>query len=226
MNCLPGSPREIVHVRVLSSPHRCRAGARQLLSELGAQVLGAGAGQLVISRSESGQPVVRAATGQLWVSVSYGPGVLAVAASLAGPVGIDIEGPARPGMIGLAERWFDAAEARWLHGQPAAEQGRAFLLLWTAKEAIGKALGAGLRGGGLRRLVPLPPVTDGSLQALPDGGRLAHPQLRAPLVLAIATGPGCGPVTAIALREDADHVALARSTARSRTSLPVVVRGN
>lgn len=225
MTGLPGSALETVHAWVLPSPGRGRERSRQLLAELGARLLGAAASQLEVCRSESGQPVVRTTAGQLWVSVSHGPDVLAVAASLAGPVGIDIEGPARPGMVRLADRWFDAAEAQWLRDQPAAERAQAFLLLWTAKEAIGKALGAGLRGGGLRRPVPLPPVTDGSLRKLPGGGRLAHPQLRAPLALAIATGPDSGPVSGIALHEG-DHVALARSTARSRTSLPVVVRGN
>ncbi len=216
---------ETVHVRVLRSTPRSRPSARQSLAELGAQVLGAQPSELAVSRTESGQPVIQAATGQVWVSVSHGPGVLALAASRAGPVGLDIEGPARPGMLRLADRWFDAAAAQWLRGQPAAEQSQAFLLLWTAKEALGKALGTGLRGGGLRRPVPLPPVADGSLQALPDGGLLAYPALRAPLVLAIATGPGSGPVSVIALRED-HHAEPARSTARSRTSLPVVVRGN
>ena len=32
----------------------------------------------------------------------------------------------------------------------------AFLRLWTAKEAVGKALGQGLRNAGLRRRMPLP----------------------------------------------------------------------
>lgn len=51
-------------------------------------------------------------------------------------------------------------------------------------------------------------------------------QLRAQLALAIATGPDSRPVSGIALHDEGGHVALARNTARSRTSLPVVVRGN
>jgi 4'-phosphopantetheinyl transferase len=137
-------------------------------------------------------------------------------------------------VVRLADRWFDPAEAAWLRDQPADARPAAFLLLWTAKEALGKALGTGLRGGGLRRRVPLPPVTDGSFGALPDGLWLAHPAVTAPLVLAVAAGT---PVSAVLLHPaaalvgaDAAHGAapdpLARSTARSRTSLPVVVRGN
>lgn len=211
---------------MLSWPQRSRDGVERLLAEAGARVLGADPAELAVSRDEFGQPVVRTAGGQVWVSLSYGPDVVAVAASSCGPIGIDIEGPARPGMTRLADRWFDPAEARWLRSQPAADQPGAFLLLWTAKEALGKALGAGLRGAGLRRRVPLPPVTDGSFQSLPGGLRLAHPALRADLVLAVATGPGSSPAAAITVQEEVAHAARSRSNARSRTSLPVVVRGN
>jgi 4'-phosphopantetheinyl transferase len=212
-----------VHAWVVPSPHRSRSRGRQLLADAGARVLGTDPSQVVVSRDSSGQPAVQAAAGQAWVSLSYGPGVLAVAASLLGPVGIDVEGPAEAEVVRLADRWFDAGEATWLRSRPAAEQPREFLLLWTAKEALGKALGTGLRGAGLQRRVPLPPLTDGSFHAVSDGLWLAHPPLGAPLVLALATA---APASGIELHEDGGHAALARSTARSRTSLPVVVRGN
>jgi 4'-phosphopantetheinyl transferase len=220
-----------VHAWVLRWPHRSREGTGQLLAEAGARVLGTHPSELAASRDDAGQPVLRAAAGPLWASLSYGPDLLALAVSRSGPVGIDIEGPARPGMLRLADRWFDPAEALWLRSQPAAEQARSFLLLWTAKEALGKALGAGLRGFGLRRRVPLPPVADGSFQPAADGLRLSHPELGHDVVLAVAAAPGGRQVT-IALEHDLDqpavagHPALARSAARSRTSLPVVVRGN
>lgn len=212
-----------VHAWVAPAAHRSRSDAQQLLAEAGARVLGADPSQVVVSRDSSGQPTVQAAAGHAWVSLSYGPGVLAAAASLLGPVGIDIEGPTGADVVRLAARWFDAGEAAWLRDLPAAEQSTAFLLLWTAKEALGKALGAGLRGAGLQRLVPVPPLTDGSFRAVSDGLWLAHPPLPGRLVLAVATG---GPASGVELHSDGDHVALARSTARSRTSLPVVVRGN
>lgn len=239
--CSVNSPPDVVHAWLVPARHRSRDTARQLLAEAGARVLGTDPERLTVGRAASGQPTVRAeadraGTDQAWVSLSYGPGVLAVAASRAGPVGIDVEGPIRPEALRLAGRWFDPDEAAWLRDQPAGGRPVAFLLLWTAKEALGKALGTGLRGGGLRRRLPLPPVLDGSFQALPDGLWLAHPAVRPPLVLAIATG---APVTAVVLHQaessgwlgvDPAHGAapdaLARSTARSRTSLPVVVRGN
>jgi 4'-phosphopantetheinyl transferase len=226
VNWRPESRLDTAYVWVLPCAHRSRATARLLLAELGGWLLGIPAAQLVISSDGQGQPVAHASTGRLWVSMSYGPQVLAVAACLAGPVGIDLEGPARPSTVQLAERWFDAAETRWLRGRPVTEQPHAFLLLWTAKEALGKALGTGLRGDGLQRRVPVPPVTDGTLHPVDGGLRLAHPALAADLVLALALGPGAARVDRIALQQDLAHVTPARSAARSRTSLPVVVRGN
>src|SRR5919112_93654 len=135
VNWRPEPRVDTVHAWVVPSQHRSRSGARQVLADAGAYLLGTDPSQIVVSRDSSGRPAVEAATGQVWVSLSYGPGVLAVAPSLAGPVG----------------------------------------------------LGIGLRGAGLQRGGPLPPVTDGSLQALPDGLWLAHPPVRTPLVLAVAT---------------------------------------
>ena len=214
---------DTVHAWVVPSGHRSRNAARQLLAEAAARMLDTDPAQVLVSRDGSGQPTVQAAAGQAWVSLSYGPAVLAVAASLVGPVGIDIEGAGRPEAARLAERWFDAGEAAWLQSLPDTEQPTAFLLLWTAKEALGKALGTGLRNEGLKRRVPLPPLADGSFRQLPGQLWLAHPPLRGPLVLAVATSV---PVAGLTLHEKGDHVAPARRTARSRTSLPVVVRGN
>ena len=217
---------DAVYAWVVPWEQRSRTGTGQLLAEAAGWLLNTDASQVLAGHDELGRPVARAAAGQVWVSVSYGPQSLAVAASLAGPVGIDIEGVAGATARELGRRWFAAAEAQWLSELPETDQPEAFLLLWTAKEALGKALGIGLRGGGLRRPVPLPPVVDGVLRPLPDGLWLAHPVVAEPLVLAIATGPGTAPDTSIELRELSGHGALARSTVRSRTSLPVVVRGS
>ncbi len=71
--------------------------------------------------------------------------------------------------------------------------------------------------------MPLPPVTDGSFRPVADGLWLAHPAPRPGQLLAVAAGV---PVSALVLHDGNDHVVPARSTARSRDSLPVVVRGN
>src|SRR5215218_1177364 len=129
VKCRPEPRMDTVHAWVVRSQHRSRSDARQLLADAGAQVLGTDASQVVVSRNSSGQPTVQAAAGQAWVSLSYGPGVLAVAVSLVGPVGIDIEGTGEAEVVRLADRWFDAGEATWLRRRPAAEQLTAFLLL-------------------------------------------------------------------------------------------------
>jgi 4'-phosphopantetheinyl transferase len=200
--------------------------ARALLLDAGARLLAAPAAQVMFSQNRLGRPMVTAGAEQLWTSVSYGAGVLAVAASLAGPVGIDIEAQRPAAVAELAGRWFDPAEASWLEQLPAADQLSSFLLLWTAKEALGKALGAGLAGAGLRRRVPLPPVTGTVLRPVAENLSLAQPTLAAQFVLAIAAERGSAAQYTIALVDRSAHEMPARSTARSRTSLPVVVRGS
>ena len=76
----------------------------------------------------------------------------------AGPVGVDIEVLRRLPVIALARRWFTVAEANWVAAQPVHRRTRCFLTLWTGKEAMGKAIGDGLRGGGLRRPMPVVPA--------------------------------------------------------------------
>lgn len=66
--------------------------------------------------------------------------------------GIDVERRrARPRALELARRYFHPAEAAWLATQPSRMRAEAFLALWTAKEAVLKALGRGLAFG-LHRL--------------------------------------------------------------------------
>jgi hypothetical protein len=106
----------------------------------------------------------------------------------------------------------------------------AFLQLWTAKEAVGKALGQGLRKAGLRRRMPLPvneraaPANDLTLRAglVPSEPSLTVLHLPVPqAVLAVAV-----PATVDEVLLIQHHGAALRRTVRSRTSFPVVVRGS
>lgn len=122
-----------------------RSAADDLLLEL--------AGTLVerprLSHDEAGRPHIPG----LAVSVSYTQHLIAVAASYGGPIGIDLEEIRARDVAALADRWFGARELEWMRRQD--EELVAFLRLWTAKEAVGKALGRGLRESGLRREMPL-----------------------------------------------------------------------
>ncbi len=74
--------------------------------------------------------------------------VVAVALAPAVTVGIDLEAAREVGSaLRIAERRFAPAEADWLAGLQADHRSRAFLRLWTAKEAVLKALGSGVAGG-------------------------------------------------------------------------------
>jgi len=66
--------------------------------------------------------------------------------------GIDVEHRReRPRALEIAQRYFSGDEAATLAALPAADRSNAFLELWTAKEAVLKALGRGIAFG-LHRL--------------------------------------------------------------------------
>lgn len=66
--------------------------------------------------------------------------------------GVDVERRReRPQALAIARRYFSADEAAWLASLVPVQRTEAFLALWTAKEAVLKALGRGLAFG-LHRL--------------------------------------------------------------------------
>ncbi|WP_420323436.1 4'-phosphopantetheinyl transferase superfamily protein [Kribbella pittospori] len=147
-------------------------------------------------------------------------------------------------MSALANRWFDPAELQWMSEQP--DYLIAFLHLWTAKEAVGKALGQGLRNAGLKRRMPLPadlahPVPAGQdrREVEREGTPAEGLALRAGQVpggaggLVVVHVPWVGAVVAVAagggvsdVLLTAHHGVALRRTVVSRTSFPVVVRGS
>lgn len=187
-----------------------RAVARRLLVEAGAMLLGRPAAAIRIGCDPLGAPQVQAGADEsLRVSVSHSRGVVAVAASRYLPVGVDVERGYPVTVAGLAGRWFDPQEVAWLDRQPPGARMQAFLLLWTAKEAAGKALGVGLRGGGLRRRMP-PPLVGAGWRSVPGEHRLrvAHPAVADDAVLAVAVLDG-GPETVVAVLDGGDETVVA-----------------
>ncbi|MBA0052646.1 4'-phosphopantetheinyl transferase superfamily protein [Streptomyces sp. AJS327] len=197
----PGTPPDTVTVVWCTTERDERATARSMLLRTAADLLAVRASEIWLGHESGGRPYVGGAAGGLRVSVSHGRGAAAVAVSACTPVGVDIEAVRRLPGRALARSWFAGSEAEWLGTLPEGERATAFLWLWTQKESVGKALGRGLRGGGMRRPVPLPgrwpPAAGGiaprpvpgsaglaSGAALLDGGRF---------VVGVATAPDPGP---------------------------------
>ncbi|MER7248350.1 4'-phosphopantetheinyl transferase superfamily protein [Kribbella sp. NPDC000426] len=193
-----------VHVWVASAGAEPRAAAHALLLELAGTLVGTPR----LSHSADGQPLVPG----LAVSVSHTHHLVAVVASYDGPLGVDLEEVYPRQVQALATRWFGAEELAWMGRQP--DELIAFLHLWTAKEAVGKATGHGLRRAGLRRVMPL---GGGVVESEPHLLVTYVPWPGAVLALAAPVG-----LTEIVIH----HETALRNVDRSRTSLPVVVRGN
>ncbi|MEW1750590.1 4'-phosphopantetheinyl transferase family protein [Streptomyces angustmyceticus] len=178
----PGQEREATHAALLRAA---------------AELTGAPAHRIRLDHAPDGGPRLTGPASGLRVSVSHTRGAGAVALSRHRPVGVDIE-TIRPIAAGpLARRWFDAACADWVARSPRNDGVRAFLWLWTQKEAIGKARGHGLAAGGLTQPLALPADTltgpTGRLRPLPDDPRTACAVLptgspRHVLALAVADG--------------------------------------
>ncbi|MFG1620993.1 4'-phosphopantetheinyl transferase family protein [Kribbella sp. NPDC049227] len=231
-----------VHVWVAPAGAESRATAHALLLDLASTLVSSPS----LHHADNGQPYVDG----LAVSLSHSRNLVVVAASLSGPLGVDVEDVHPREVTALAQRWFDPAELQWMSEQP--DHLIAFLHLWTAKEAVGKAVGQGLRNAGLRRRMPLPadpaergsasaagltlhagpvPGTAGLLRSAPvanpgvgpgDAGELVV--MHVPwvgAVVAVAAGPGVSDVLVTA-----HHGVALRRTVTSRTSFPVVVRGS
>jgi 4'-phosphopantetheinyl transferase len=165
------SPDERAGVAAMHFAHdrRRRAAARAALRLAAAAALGRDPATVPLTRDAHGRPVV--AGGALHVSLSHSGPVGAVA--LAGhPVGVDVEHlRADRDELAIARRWFTPAEARLVEAGP--DRAASFGALWTAKEAVLKALGTGLAGGLDRVALRLDADGCPRLEALGDD-RAAH----------------------------------------------------
>ena len=90
------------------------------------------------------------------------------------PLGIDLEcTQRRPPTEGIARRYFAASEADALDRLPSERRARAFLDLWTHKEAVLKALGHGLSFGLERVVFALEGDRVANLEGIGGGGDVA-----------------------------------------------------
>ncbi len=128
-----------------------RRTAHALLASTAASCAGVHVSAVTLERTEAGAPRLGGGAAGLHASLSHTGGLVAVAVSRIGPVGVDVE-PVRPmPALALSRRWFAPEDTEWLLGRPAETVSRDFLSLWTGKEAVAKQYGTGLRGGRLLR---------------------------------------------------------------------------
>ena len=129
--------------------HRGRDPLRTLLADY----LGCTPDRVRLVEAEHGRPELAAThASTLAFNWSHSGERAVVAIGHALRPGIDIERlRPRPRALEIAERYFDPEEAQWLLAMEGGLRDQAFLELWTAKEAVLKALGRGLAFG-LHRL--------------------------------------------------------------------------
>lgn len=165
MNGRPGYDPDSVTLLWCVTDGEERRAAHALLLRSAAGLLGVRPSEIRLEHEPGGRPYLGGAGKELHVSVAHGRGVLAVALTGRAPVGVDVEAVRPLRAEAMARAWLGPAETGWVTGLPEPDRSAGFLWLWTQKESVGKALGRGLRRGGMSREVPLPerwPVREGA----------------------------------------------------------------
>ena len=104
-------------------------------------------GQVTVGNDEAGRPWARGPEGEAYaVSLAHSGSVAAaIAVPGDGTVGIDVE-PVTDRGPAVVDTALTPAERELLDRLPGTDRAEAFTRLWTAKEAVAKALGGGLAG--------------------------------------------------------------------------------
>lgn len=127
-------------------PRARRSRVDRVLRAALAPAVGGAPEALRFGREEKGRPFLLSPDPPDF-NLSDTDGGTLVALCRRGRVGVDLERIDRePAVLRLAERYFSAAETAALAAMPADAARRAFLRLWTAKEASCKATGTGIFG--------------------------------------------------------------------------------
>jgi len=156
---------------VLNDAERARAGrylrhedavrsaaTRAALRDVLGAALGVAPREIAIVVDEAGRPSLDPAhRASLDFNVSHAGSHALIAWAGAGRVGVDIEScDRRTDWRALTSEVCASAEAAYLDGLPLAARADAFMRVWSAKEALLKALGTGIVGG-LRAFAVVPP---------------------------------------------------------------------
>jgi phosphopantetheinyl transferase len=150
--------REVQRAEDIQSPsvRRRYVVARGTLRQLLGSLLDRPPRSLAIEPGPAGKPRLVGAGDTLRFSLSHSADMAMIGVSSSDEVGVDLEHLRPiPAAAGIARRLFSRREADFVgDGGPSCAAKR-FLLCWTRKEALGKALGSGLSFDLLRLEMPL-----------------------------------------------------------------------
>ncbi|HEX2047333.1 MAG TPA: 4'-phosphopantetheinyl transferase superfamily protein [Acidimicrobiales bacterium] len=139
--------------------------SRAVMRHLVGCYLGTSPESVALIRDRNGKPAL--ADGSLQLNASHSGGWVAISLAVGSPLGVDIEQVRPLADVGaMAERFFSPDEAARVLAAPRAEP--AFFAVWTAKEAVVKAVGTGL--GVTLSSFTVPPQTEAFTPITYDGG--------------------------------------------------------
>lgn len=135
-----------IHLHWLT--RQVKSGRQPLKAVLGLY-LGLPMGEVaIVQTSASSKPVLADRSSGLQFNWSHSGDRAVVAVAQGVELGVDLEARERAvRTLALAERFFSAQEYRFLLRLPESRRSKAFLRLWTGKEAVLKALGRGIADG-------------------------------------------------------------------------------
>lgn len=112
-----------------------------------AHYLGRASPEVEVVTAPGGKPVLVPVQGATFpFSVSHSGDLYGIAVGTSTSIGLDVERRRSvPRAEAIAHRWFDSTEAAALRGLAGGELEGEFMRIWTAKEALAKRHGAGLR---------------------------------------------------------------------------------
>ncbi|HMW57792.1 MAG TPA: 4'-phosphopantetheinyl transferase superfamily protein [Accumulibacter sp.] len=147
--------------RVFAADRLRQMHARGLLRYLLGHYLARDPQGLDFITNDYGKPALSTAD-RLQFNVSHCQDHILIGLTRRVPVGVDLERiRPLPNWYALAAHCCSAQELNWLAGRPANDQERDFFRLWTAKEAVLKALGTGLASPPERVTISLPDTDSG-----------------------------------------------------------------
>lgn len=195
--------RRAVGLRVESARRTFVAG-RTLLRTVLAERLGVPPDRLAFAVGPHGRPrLASPEDAGLDFNLSHSHGLIAAAVCRHAPVGLDLERWREvPAAERLARRFFAPAELAAVQSRAGAERDRAFLAIWTAKEAWLKATGLGISVRLASVEVEPDPDRPPRLLSLPDDDPDRWTMVRVPLPIdAVCTLALAGELGSLEIRE-------------------------